>query len=243
MPFAGVSPGFTSEIKFVVDAALGASIRDWARLHLAADPHGGGPFSDEYRVSSLYFDTPGRDVFHRRGSYGRSKYRIRRYCQEPSVFLERKLRTAARLAKRRTAVDIATLPLLAARHGGLQGDATAWFRRRVEMRRLQPVCHVSYLRTARMGETADGPARLTLDRALTAVATGTFSFDAPPQVPLLDSEMILELKYQGAIPGVFKVLVETFALRPRRASKYRVAASALGLVDTAPQDAQSGIHA
>ena len=95
MQAAGPSPGFTSEIKFVVDAATGGRIREWARARLAPDPHGAGSFADEYRVSSLYFDTAARDVFHRRGSYGRSKYRIRRYHDEPSVFLERKLRTGS----------------------------------------------------------------------------------------------------------------------------------------------------
>lgn len=240
---AGVGPsqGFTSEIKFVVEAALGAEIRDWARLRLAPDPHGAGPFSDEYRVSSLYFDTPGRDVFHRRGSYGRSKYRVRRYCAEPNVFLERKLRTGVRLAKRRTPIDLDLLPQLASANGA-HGEATAWFRRRVALRQLRPVCQVSYLRTARMGDTADGPARLTLDHSLTASATEAFSFDTAPDTPLLATAMILELKYRGAVPGVFKALVEAFALQPRRASKYRAAAGALGLVDASAEAAQAGTH-
>src|SRR5688572_30278953 len=103
---------FTSELKFVVDGALAHRIRDWARERLDADPHGGGAWSDEYRVSSVYLDTEARDVFHRRGSYGRSKYRIRRYEQNPMVFLERKLRTGTRLAKRRTTIDLGLLPLI-----------------------------------------------------------------------------------------------------------------------------------
>src|ERR687891_555342 len=119
------SSGFTAEIKFVVDAATGTQIRDWARGRLAPDPYGGGAFADEYRVSSVYFDTKARDVFHRRGSYGRSKYRIRRYHQEPRAFLERKLRTGSRLSKRRTNIELAALPLLA-EDAALNGDATAW---------------------------------------------------------------------------------------------------------------------
>src|SRR5688500_19577454 len=108
--------GFTSELKFVVDAEVGRRIRDWARERLGADPHGGGAWSDEYRVSSLYFDTDARDVFHRRRSFGRSKYRIRRYEQDPTVFLERKLRNGTRLSKRRTRVDVAKLHLIAERN-------------------------------------------------------------------------------------------------------------------------------
>lgn len=235
--------GFTSEIKFVVDRSLGRAIADWARQHLAADPHGSGPFADEYRVTSLYLDTEARDVFHRRASYGRSKYRVRRYHLEPTVFLERKLRTGARLAKRRSAIDLATLPLLAVDHA-LNGDGTAWFRRRVAIRQLRPVCQVSYLRTARAGDTPDGPARLTLDHTLAAVATGAFSFDdAAPAIPLLEDAMILELKFRGRAPAVFKRLVETFALRPGRASKYRIAADALGLIEGDPRGASPIAHA
>jgi hypothetical protein len=237
------SAGFTAEIKFVVDAAIGAQIRDWARGRLAADPYGGGTCADEYRVSSLYFDTEARDVFHRRGSYGRSKYRIRRYHQEPRAFLERKLRTGSRLSKRRTNIEIAMLPLLA-QDGALNGDATAWFRRRVAVRRLQPVCQVSYIRTARVGDTVDGPARLTIDQDLQAVASDAFTFDAKPATPLLQGEMIVELKYRASLPAVFKLLVEEFALRSQRASKYRVAADSLGLIVAAPEDeAPSAIHA
>ena len=235
MQAAGRSHGFTSEIKFVVDAALGGQIRDWARARLAPDPHGRGAFDDEYRVSSLYFDTLARDVFHRRGSYGRSKYRIRRYQHEPSVFLERKLRTDGKLSKRRSSIELGTLPLLAI-DGALNGDSTFWFRRRVALRGLQPVCHVSYLRTARESAGSEGTARLTLDTAMKAVASDVFSFDARPATPLLSDVMILELKYRQSLPAVFKDLVETFKLRPQRSSKYRVAADTLGLVVPVTED-------
>lgn len=242
MRVAGPSPGFTSEIKFVVDGVTGARIAEWARARLASDPHGAGPFADEYRVSSLYFDTTARDVFHRRGSYGRSKYRIRRYHDEASVFLERKLRTGSRLSKRRTSIDITGLPLLA-NDRALNGNATAWFLRRVAVRRLHPVCQVSYLRMARVAATPEGPARVTLDRTLYGTASDAFSFDTRPATPLLNGVMILELKFRQALPAVFKQLVEEFSLQPQRSSKYRVAAGILGLVPTPREDAPSTINA
>src|SRR5438128_22149 len=95
-----------SEIKFLVDASTAQRIRDWARLHLSCDPNGGGPFSDQYRTTSLYLDTPQLDVFHRRGSFGRAKYRIRRYGDEEVLFLERKMKTRGLLHKRRTTIDL-----------------------------------------------------------------------------------------------------------------------------------------
>jgi hypothetical protein len=233
--------GFTSEIKFVVDAAVGQRIRDWARERLDADPHGGGPWSDEYRVSSVYFDTDARDVFHRRGSYGRSKYRIRRYEQEATVFLERKLRTGARLAKRRTSIDVGKLPLMAG--SSLNGDATAWFRRRVALRALRPVCQVSYTRIARVSNTADGPARLTLDEGMTALASDSFSFENRSGTPLLAGWAIVEMKYRDTVPAIFKEAVEAFALTPGRWSKYRAAAEAIGLLAERRQRVPSATHA
>src|SRR6185503_941072 len=138
---AANSNGYTAEIKFLVNEATGLQIREWARERTDADPHGTGPYGDEYRVSTLYLDTAARDVFHRRGSYGRSKFRVRRYGDEPRVFLERKLRTGSRLAKRRTDIPIETLHLLKTLDTG--GNDTKWFRRRVSIRQLAPVCRVS----------------------------------------------------------------------------------------------------
>ena len=80
------------ELKFVIGPDVAPRIRRWARIHLDADIHGTGPFGDEYRTTSVYFDTDDYDVFNRRGSFGRSKYRIRRYGDEDAFFLERKMR-------------------------------------------------------------------------------------------------------------------------------------------------------
>ena len=236
------APGFSTELKFVVEAAVGVQIREWARTHLAADPHGTGVWSDEYRVSSVYFDTDARDVFHRRGSYGRSKFRIRRYHEEPVVFLERKLRNGARLAKRRTSIDISVLPLLATPEV-LNGDGTAWFRRRVLLRALRPLCQVTYQRTARTGVTPEGAVRLTLDEHMRAFASDSFTFVPHPGTPLLTGIMILELKYRGVVPALFRRMIENFTLSPRRSSKYRVAAETLGLVATPPEGAPRTVDA
>jgi hypothetical protein len=242
MGLPGAAHGYTSEIKFVVSDAVGVRIRDWARDRLDADPNGGGAHADEYRVSTIYLDTPGRDVFHRRGSYGRSKYRVRRYGDESRVFLERKLRTASRLAKRRT--DIALDKLPAVTQSASKADPTWWFQRRIQMRQLEPLCRVSYLRTARATDGDGGPARLTLDQQLTALPVDLLTFADEPGRSLLDGTMILELKFRGPMPAVFRQLADTFALTPGRASKYRVAADSLGLAGTGPNEgAPYSLHA
>src|SRR5688572_2760812 len=83
---------FASETKFLVTPAVAEQIRDWARARLAPDPNASGESNDAYdayQITSLYFDTENFDVFHRKGSFGRSKYRIRRYGESEIAFLER----------------------------------------------------------------------------------------------------------------------------------------------------------
>jgi hypothetical protein len=188
---------FASEIKFVVDPAVADRVRVWARQHLQPDPHGGGTHGDEYRTTSLYFDTPALDVLNRRGSYGRAKFRVRRYADRDVVFLERKLRTGR------------------------------WMTRRLAVRRLAPVCQVAYRRMARGVEAAAGHARLTLDEAIHVTAVNGLRFSAAVGVPVLPASQILELKFRTHLPAVFTRLVEEFGLMPQTASKYRLSMAAL----------------
>ena len=213
-----------AEIKFVVPAAVGAAIRDWARQHLTADPHGAGPFGDEYDTRTIYFDSAAYDVFHRRGSFGRCKYRIRRYNGSDEVFLERKLRRPGLLTKRRTLTSIESLTRLGSeRLSDSRGWGGDWFRKRLELRRLRPVCEIGYHRVARAGTSPLGPVRLTLDQALVIRRTDRMGFDSGEERhPFLDGRMILELKYRADVPAVFKALVEEFRLQPQSISKYRL---------------------
>jgi hypothetical protein len=224
---------FTSETKLLVDARLADDVREWSRKRLNPDPNGGGPFGDQYGVVSLYLDTDAHDVYHRRGSYGRSKFRIRHYENDQAAFLERKLRTRLRLTKRRTRLPLEAVPALRLD----DADPTSpgyWFLRRVQLRRLRPVCVIRYSRTARMAETSEGPVRMTLDASVCAGITNAVTFAPLITRPLLEGQLVLELKYSGVFPRVFKDLVDEFHLVPRSASKYRFAAQTLGFVGSAP---------
>jgi hypothetical protein len=220
-----------SEIKFIVDAALAGRIRDWARHHLDADPHGGGPASDEYQTTSLYFDTAAFDVFHRRGSFGRAKYRIRRYGEanvDGAVFLERKLRKPNLLVKRRTRIRERDLVLL---DGPVPVEWDGrWLHRRIAVRQLRPMCQIAYSRTARIVETPTGLARLTIDESLSAQPIDSIRFRAEPGTPFLNGRRIVELKFRAALPAIFKRLIEEMALAPVTASKYRLGMTAIGRI-------------
>ena len=210
-----------SEIKFLVTPDVAAGIRQWARTHLDRDPHGSGAHGDEYETTSVYFDTVNHDVFHRRGSFGRSKYRIRRYGNADAAFLERKMRGAIVLAKRRTTAEIATLDRLAFADIDPEWPGY-WFHRRVIARQLRPVCQVSYHRMARLITMNGDVVRLTLDSDLHARALRDVRFLRPSGASITDGRSILELKFVGPAPTLFRSLVERFSLTPQTASKYRL---------------------
>ena len=120
------SRAFVLEMKFLITPACADEIRAWARGHMLPDPHAGGEGGDSYRVTSLYLDTPDLAVYERRGSYARSKYRVRRYGESGLVFLERKLKTRNRVGKLRSVVPVEEMAWL---EGGEapRGWAGRWF--------------------------------------------------------------------------------------------------------------------
>ena len=223
------SRAFVQEMKFLVSPEQADGIREWARVNLSPDPHAGGAAGDEYRVTSLYLDTADLAVFERRGSYGRSKYRVRRYGDSDRIFLERKLKTRNRVGKIRSIVSANEVAMLE-RLESPKKWAGHWFHQRVQIRELAPVCQISYSRMARMGTSESGPIRLTVDQDLRATPVDRYAF-APVDagVVLSPDQRILELKYKAEIPGLFKELMQTFDLRPQPSSKYRLAVAALEL--------------
>ena len=218
-----------AEIKFLVPLSEAAAIRDWARARLTPDPFGEGPFGDTYRTTTLYFDTDAFDVFHRRGSYGRSKYRVRRYGASSPVFLERKLKKHDLVSKRRSIIELGDLCRLDDREP-VRGWAGFWFHRRILARDLHLVCQISYRRTALVGgNNGHGGIRLTLDDDLRMQPADGFQFpSAANGTPIVDGHAILELKYHSEVPPVFRDLIETFTLIPEPVSKYRLAVEQAG---------------
>ena len=195
---------FTYEMKFLLPEACVEPALNWARANLIIDPHINDAKSDLYRVSSIYFDTAALDTFRRTGSYARTKYRVRRYAEEGSVFLERKMKTRGIVGKRRVRVPDGEIGRL------LETNADpnwvgCWFHRRLLVRDLQPRCQIIYERMARVGSSASGPIRMTLDRNVRAWNLDSLGF-VPPEggTPLLNSHAILELKYQVALPAPLK---------------------------------------
>lgn len=217
-----------SEIKFLLPRHAAAHVLEWARAHLAPDPNGGGSFGDQYDVDTIYLDTGAFDTFQRRGSYARSKFRVRRYGRGALAYVERKMRTGTRLAKRRTGLPLAALAALA------MDPAVQWFTDRVAVRGLAPVCQVSYTRVARVSGIGSDAVRLTVDADLRTLTSSALAFAEHDGERLLDEQIVVEVKYAQRPPALVRRFVEDFGLQPQRASKYRAAVEALGLAAAGP---------
>lgn len=208
------------ETKFLIPLEKAPAILDWARSHMDCDPHGNGDHHDEYLVQSVYLDTPEWHVFRKLGSYGRAKYRIRRYSDENWLFLERKMKRSGVVRKRRTTIGLEQLPDFKNHISGI------WYDRRLTLRNLKPTLYIQYHRVARLKMTNEGMLRLTLDRAL-EFNTDVAAWEWPGRggQPVLPEKAILELKYphELALPSLAKKVIAEFNLSPTAASKYRTA--------------------
>jgi hypothetical protein len=213
------------ETKFLIPVEKTPSVLAWVRENLDPDPHGHGLHRDEYLVQSIYFDTPEFHVFRKIGSYGRAKYRVRRYGNADWVFLERKMKRAGLVQKRRNTIDLSQLPQISALPDG------KWYHDRLTLRKLQPRCYIQYARAARQKMTPDGMLRLTIDQALRFDIEVNRHWPATDGAPFLTEFAIVELKYRQ-LPALGKQMIETFNLNPGPASKYRMALRASAL---APQ--------
>jgi len=230
------------ELKFLVPLATAPKMLQWARGRLAPDPHAAGEFGDEYHTTSLYFDTRELDVYHRRGSFRRSKYRIRHYGGTAELFLERKLRTSSVVTKRRTIIAPDELTRLTAELPDPAWEG-GWFLRRLSVRRLAPTCQVSYTRVARVGANDAGPIRLTCDHDIRAIDVDGVAFSATEGKPALEGQVVVELKFRDRVPAIFRHFIEEFALEPAAASKYRFSLEALGKVGHTEGDAPTRARA
>lgn len=215
------------ELKFLLGEAAAAQVMNWAREHMARDPVAACDEREMYPVHSVYLDTPSLGVFGRAGALRTRKYRLRRYGNEDTIWLERKAKVRGRVKKRRTAITEAELACLYEDQPPAHW-AGQWFRRRVQLRQLHPVCSVTYERFARVGLTPEGPIRMTLDRAIGGSGSQGLNGDRweVPRGSLeglqrLSGLCVLELKYPTILPALFKGVMSDFTLEPLKVSKFR----------------------
>lgn len=209
------------EFKFVVDEQTAQQIEDSLRPQMQVDPHSEPELDGAYRVTTFYFDTPDLDVLRGIGRHKLRKYRLRKYGASPTLFVERKTKRGRRVRKRRSSVESQLVPRALSAQAPID-DPAGWFGRQLARFRLTPMCRVQYDRRAFFGSTPDGPIRLTFDRRLRSWPVDGWSLEVQPtEVEVLTDRVICEFKFRGAMPGVFKAIMQQFQLAPAGFSKYR----------------------
>lgn len=218
------------EMKFLLSESRARDVEAILAPHLSLDPHADPTLDNAYRTTTLYCDTPAFDVFHRVGRHARRKLRLRRYCESPQIFVERKRKRGERVQKRRSVID--ELELWRFHAAGSEGAWPGrWFEELVVQQELQPACRVHYLRTAYFGATPESPVRVTFDRDVRGLPTRDWNVDpffGGSEVCL--GEVICEFKFQGGLPGLLKSVVHSLRLSPCGVSKYRRSLAAAGVI-------------
>lgn len=224
----GAAPAF--ELKFELAQNDVFRLKAWAVQHLRPDPHG---VDGCYRVTSVYCDTPQFDVFHRSSGYKASKLRLRRYGAADFVFLERKVKRGDQIRKRRVEVAPEDLQHLATYVGGAippAGWSASWFLEHALKKQVTPTCRVGYRRTAFFGMSGGQSVRLTIDENMIgAPARGWEAQPLQEGLALMPGGALLELKFQDAMPELFRNLLPELPARAARVSKYRRCVRLCGL--------------
>ncbi len=173
-----------------------------------ADSHG------SYRVSSLYFDTPGDSALRQKldGVNCREKFRLRYYNDDLSfIRLEKKSKRSGLGCKRNARItreeaekllagDIGFLlesgdPLLQELYSKMRGQL------------LRPRTVVTYDREAFL--YGPGNVRITLDRNLrTGLDPRAFLAPEAAHLPVHDGLAVLEVKYDAFLPELVKMAVQ-----------------------------------
>ena len=209
------------EMKFLIGEAIARQVEAWAAEHMQRDAYADVANGGAYQTTTLYLDTPQRDVFRRCNGHRSRKFRLRRYGSESTAYLERKSRKGDRVAKRRSHVPLAELTALTAQQ--ISDDwSGAWFRQSVTTQSLLPACRLTYDRTAFVRLAEDWPLRLTLDRRIRGL--GTDAWDLTPLDgghAILPGQVICEFKFRVAMPALFKQVITSLQLEAGSVSKYR----------------------
>lgn len=209
------------EMKFLLPEVVARELQIWAAANLSVDAFANAENDNSYQTTTLYLDTPALDLFHQAKQFRGRKYRLRRYGQEETIYLERKRRRGDRVRKRRTYVAEPELSFLAARQPR-EGGPEEWFCHRIAKHELQPSCCVTYERSAFMKMGATGPMRLTFDRRIRGVRANDWSVrPVIDGAEILADEVICEFKFRETLPALFQQVIEAMQLQPASVSKYR----------------------
>lgn len=223
------------EMKYVVDEAVAAGVRDFVASYLTLDSYGARHPSLSYPVHSLYLDSPDLKLYQatNNGDKNRFKLRLRFYENDPEapVSFEIKRRCNNVIIKRRARVQrrcfeevyrsgAPCMDDLAAPSMEQLRDLEEFFALKRSLD-ATPKVHVSYQREA-WESAGNNSVRVTFDRRVCSAPE--FRLCLSPKltdpVAVFRDAVVLELKFTDRFPLWFEELVRVFHLRTRSAAKY-----------------------
>ena len=199
-------------------------LRDRLKRTMRRDSH--VDKNGEYRVRSLYFDTPGDKALREKidGVDRREKFRVRRYIgADDHLVLEKKSKIHGLCYKKSCCLTREELELL-------QGGALKWMAldgrelvrelyTKMKNEQLRPKTIVDYVREPFVCPA--GNVRITFDRDIrTGLFSTDFLSDDLPTVKAGDEIVLLEVKYDEFIPDHIVHLLQLEGRRASACSKY-----------------------
>ncbi|MDR1536410.1 MAG: polyphosphate polymerase domain-containing protein [Clostridiales bacterium] len=180
----------------------------------------------EYKVRSLYFDTPRDQALREKidGVDRREKFRIRRYNSEKDILnLEKKCKAHGLCSKKSELISRSELTSI--QEGDINWMAhdkrplVADLHANMVSRMLRPKVIVEYIREPFIYKA--GNIRITFDKKIrTGVFSTDFLNDSLATVPVGDDIILLEVKYDEFIPDFIQDLLQTPNRRAAAFSKY-----------------------
>lgn len=245
---ARINPIGRYELKYLITEQKARRIAEFIGPYCVPDPYLKG--KETYVITSLYLDTPGRDMLWAKKTLQsvRMKVRVRTYGinADGPVFLEIKRRFNDVMVK--TRVQVPEEHWSEVLRPGPDERFLSWVRRASKFRviqdfraqcavfNLEPVVLVRYNRQPFIGRLEPG-VRVTFDRGLRCCRESRpvlrkwdkdYRFiDAPGLFESKDSLVILEMKFDHTYPLWMVELVRLFGLRRESFSKYTTSMDAI----------------
>ncbi len=218
------------ERKYLVDGDTLQKIMPTLLEYMDSDPYCIG--GKEYRIYSVYYDTPNHDVIRQNSSKPvyKEKMRVRSYYEhnEPDekVFMELKKKNEGVGNKRRIKLrnrEIAPFineGILPETKDYLSAQVAKELQYFLKMNPVQPALYVQYDRMAFFGKE-DKNFRMTFDRNLrTRRSNFTLGESEEDEFLLPENTYIMEVKILGAMPLWLTHLLSEYSLFSRGFSKY-----------------------
>lgn len=232
------------EFKYLVPIEQYEALRSAIAPFLRPDEFAAKQPNGIYTVRSIYFDTPGFEMYHTKveGIAHRMKVRLRGYnCgdEQSPVFMEIKRKYEGPILKNRSLApyNIVLQLFRGVAMDSFNGEISCHdnarrFFYQILSRNLQPVVNIIYEREPLLGNTFDpeNDFRLTFDMHLRSVAYPGVDqlFDESGTMFAFPGHFILEVKFNRYCPAWIKPVLEDFKLRKEPASKY------IGTIDSNP---------